>query len=176
MNEVELESSVRTSARTKSAATDWREVRARYPSVNRSTFLNITSGTPLSNAAKTAVENLIDAQWTGTGTRAERYALMDSARERFARLVRGRPGEIAVTKNVSEGLNIVASAIDWKPGDNAVVCAELEHPNNIYLWLALRERGIEVRAVPARNGAIDTHARSGLRLRSRRWASNPVTS
>src|SRR6185503_10818679 len=158
MNEVELHTNVRTAERTKGAATDWRAVRARYPSVNRSTFLNITSGTPLSNAAKAAVDKLIEAQWTGTGTREQRYALMGSVRERFARLIRARASEIAVTKNVSEGLNIVAAAIDWKAGDNVVVCAELEHPNNIYLWLSLRERGVQVRAVPARNGAIDTQA------------------
>ena len=66
--------------------------------------------------------------------------------------------EIAVTKNVTEGLNIVANAIDWKAGDNVVVCAELEHPNNIYIWLSLRDRGVQVRAIPARNGAIDTQA------------------
>jgi cysteine desulfurase / selenocysteine lyase len=159
MNEIEVRSSIRTAAQqTRGMAPDWREVRARYPSVNRSIFLNITSGTPLSNAAKAAVDKLIEAQWNGTLAREERNALMASVRERFARLVRARPAEIAVTKNVSEGLNIVASAIDWKPGDNMVVCAELEHPNNIYLWLALRERGVDVRTIPAMHGAIDTQA------------------
>ena len=143
---------------SRTARIDWDEVRKRYPCVTRSTFLNITSGTPLSNAAKAAVDTLIEDQWNGTGSRDQRYVMMDSARSRFAQLIRARASEIAVTKNVTEGLNIVASGIDWKPGDNVVVCLELEHPNNIYLWLALRERGIEVRAVPARNGAIDTEA------------------
>ena len=158
MNEVELAARSSATARTAGVTTDWREVRARYPMVGRSTFLNITSGTPLSNAAKAAVDKLIEAQWAGTGTRDERYAMMDSARGRFARLIHARADEIAVTKNVTEGLNIVATAIDWKAGDNVVLCAELEHPNNIYLWLALRERGIEVRAIPAKDGAIDTPA------------------
>ncbi|HYK14787.1 MAG TPA: aminotransferase class V-fold PLP-dependent enzyme, partial [Burkholderiales bacterium] len=158
MNEVELAARSSATARTTGITTDWREVRARYPMVGRSTFLNITSGTPLSNAAKAAVDKLIEAQWAGTGTRDERYAMMDSARGRFARLIHARADEIAVTKNVTEGLNIVATAIDWKAGDNVVLCAELEHPNNIYLWLALRERGIEVRAISARDGAIDTPA------------------
>ena len=158
MNEVQVPSSIRTPVRAPSASIDWREVRARYPSVNRSTFLNITSGTPLSNAAKAAVDELIDGQWLGTLTREERNRLMVSVRERFAQLVHGKPGEVAVTKNVSEGLNIVASAIDWKAGDNVVVCPELEHPNNIYVWLGLGERGVKVRAVPAKNGAVDTEA------------------
>jgi len=137
---------------------DWNEIRARYPVATKSTFLNITSGTPLSNAAKAAVENLIAAQWDGSGSREQRYALLASARERFADLIRAKSSEIAITKNVTEGLNIVANAVDWKAGDNVVVCTELEHPNNIYLWLALRDRGVQVRAVPARNGAIDTQA------------------
>lgn len=158
MNEVELKSPPKTATPAKGASIDWSEVRSRYPLVNTSTFLNITSGTPLSNAAKAAVEKLIEAQWTGTGTREARYAMLASTRERFARLIGARAAEIAVTKNVTEGLNIVASAIVWKPGDNVVVCVELEHPNNIYLWLALRERGVEVRAIPARDGAIDTQA------------------
>src|SRR5688500_15719257 len=131
-----------------STAIDWDEVRSRYPAVTSATFLNITSGTPLSTAAKAAVDGLVDAQYRGTLTREKRYEIMASVRERFARLVRAKPAEIAVTKNVSEGLNIVACAIDWKPGDNVVVCAELEHPNNIYLWLSLRARGVEVRAIP----------------------------
>ena len=141
-----------------STAIDWSEVRSRYPAVTASTFLNITSGTPLSSAAKAAVDGLVEAQYRGVLTREKRYEIMASVRERFARLVGAKAGEIAVTKNVSEGLNIVACAIDWKPGDNVVVCAELEHPNNIYLWLSLRLRGVEVRAIPPRNGAIDTQA------------------
>ncbi|MCC7485053.1 MAG: aminotransferase class V-fold PLP-dependent enzyme [Burkholderiales bacterium] len=140
------------------AAFDWAAVRARYPVATNSTFLNITSGTPLSNAARAAVEGFVRAQWAGAGTRAARPALLASARARVARLVRARAGEIAVTKNVTEGLNIVANAIDWRAGDNVVACTELEHPNNIYLWLELRRRGIELRAPRAVKGAIDTRA------------------
>ena len=139
-------------------AIDWRDIRARYPAASRSTFLNITSGTPLSNAAKAAVIDLLEAQSRGEADRDRRMPLMTNARERFARLVHALPSEIAVTKNVTEGLNIVAHAIDWQPGDNVVVCTELEHPNNIYVWLALRAAGVEVRTPRARNGAIDTQA------------------
>jgi selenocysteine lyase/cysteine desulfurase len=158
MNEVELRSTPKVPAQPKAASIDWAEVRSRYPLVNTSTFLNITSGTPLSNAAKAAVEQLVEAQSTGSGTRESRYAMLASARERFARLIRARAAEIAITKNVTEGLNIVAAATDWRAGDNVVVSTELEHPNNIYLWLALRDRGVEVRAIRAKDGAIDTQA------------------
>jgi selenocysteine lyase/cysteine desulfurase len=143
---------------SEAAAPDWAEIRSRYPVANNATFLNITSGTPLSNAARAAVHRLVDAQWDGSGSRDERYRLLASARSRFAQMIGATAAEIAVTKNVTEGLNIVAHAIDWKPGDNVVFCQELEHPNNIYLWLELRKRGVELRTPPARNGAIDTQA------------------
>ena len=139
-------------------AIDWSEIRARYPVAARSVFLNITSGTPLSHAARAAVHRLVDAQWEGRGAREDKQRLMASCRQRFAQLIGARPAEIAVTKNVTEGLNIVANAIDWQPGDNVVFCQELEHPNNIYLWLELRRRGVEIRTPAARHGAIDTQA------------------
>ena len=158
MSHTELNSTPGQESAATSRSVDWNKVRARYPVATKSTFLNITSGTPLSNAAKAAVEDLIEAQWNGSGSREQRYALIASARERFARLIRAKSPEIAITKNVTEGLNIVANAVNWKAGDNVVVCTELEHPNNVYIWLALKERGVQVRAVPARNGAIDTQA------------------
>jgi cysteine desulfurase/selenocysteine lyase len=83
---------------------------------------------------------------------------MLGCREGFAQLIGAKPAEIAITKNVSEGINIVANAVDWRPGDNAVVCPELEHPNNVFIWLALQRRGVEVRKVPAANLDIDVAA------------------
>jgi hypothetical protein len=57
---------------------------------------------------------------------------------------------------VSEGLNMIAAALDWQAGDNAVVCLDLEHPNNVYPWLNQRARsGIEVRAVAPLDGHVD---------------------
>ena len=154
-----IPSTARQSGKTATAhVTDWTAIRARYAAASRSTFLNITSGTPLSLAAKAAVVELLDAQALAEADRDWRMPLLDNARRRFAELIHARASEIAVTKNVTEGLNIVANAIDWQPGDNVVVCTELEHPNNVYLWLTLRDRGIEVRTPPARNGAIDTQA------------------
>ncbi len=65
-----------------------------------------------------------------------------------------QPDEIAFTKNVSEGLNMVATALPWQAGDNVVVCPELEHPNNVYCWLNLRRHGVNVRTVQARDGHL----------------------
>jgi cysteine desulfurase / selenocysteine lyase len=61
---------------------------------------------------------------------------------------------VALTKNVSEGLNIVAASMPWQAGDNVVLCPALEHPNNVYCWLNLRSRGVDVRMVSPRGDRI----------------------
>src|SRR5690606_38017435 len=78
---------------------------------------------------------------------------------RYAALINASADEIAFTKNVSEGLNIVAHAFPWKPGDNIVVCTELEHPANVYPWLSVRSRyGVEIKAVAPVAGVISADA------------------
>ena len=50
-------------------------------------------------------------------------ACESQGRADFARLVNCDADEVAYTKNVSEGLNAVAAAVDWRDGDNVVAGA-----------------------------------------------------
>jgi len=60
---------------------------------------------------------------------------------------------IAFVKNTSEGLNITANGIKFKPGDNVII-NELEHGSNVYPWIHLRKKKVDVKIVPQRNGII----------------------
>ena len=91
-------------------------------------------------------------------TRAVREIRVDGARDKFARLVGAVPADIAIIKNVSEGINAIATAIPWRHGDNVVLCTELEHPNNVLPWLHLRRLGVELRTVAPVEGAIEPEA------------------
>src|SRR5439155_25786875 len=71
----------------------------------------------------------------------------------FGRLLNADPLDIAFVKNTSEGVGIVAEVYPWKQGDNVVI-AEEEYPANVYPWLNLKDRGIEVRRVPSREGRL----------------------
>ncbi len=51
------------------------------------------------------------------------------------------------------GLSCVAAGVPWKEGDN-LVTANVEYPSNVYPWLRLRPRNVEVRMVPAREGKV----------------------
>jgi len=105
--------------------------------------------------AREAAISHLDKRVMGVAMKADLHAQAERVRSRVAGLVGADPDEIAITKNVSEGLNLFASSLPWQPGDNVVLCPELEHPNNVLLWYNLRRaRGIEVREVPPREGHI----------------------
>ena len=65
--------------------------------------------------------------------------------------------EIALTQSTSDGINRVATALEWGPGD-AIVRTDLEHPAGVLPWSRLERRGCEVRVVPTEDGRIDREA------------------
>jgi selenocysteine lyase/cysteine desulfurase len=105
--------------------------------------------------SRAAVDRYFDGLSMHGGDKVEMFAVVESARSKFARLIGAAPDEIAITKNVSEGINIVATAYPWKSGDKVVLCADREHPNNIYIWQHLARRyEVEIVVVPSREGQI----------------------
>jgi selenocysteine lyase/cysteine desulfurase len=55
--------------------------------------------------------------------------------------------DVAFVRNTTHGLGLVASGLDWQPGDRVLV-PDLEFPSNVYPWLALQDRGVKVDRVP----------------------------
>lgn len=129
-----------------------------FPVVQRCTYLSICDSTALSRRVRAAVDEFLDHVMYWRETRSVRELRVDGARDKFARLVGASPGDIAIVKNVSEGINAIASAIPWHSGDNVVLCTELEHPNNVLPWLHLQRLGVEVRSVAPVEGAIEPEA------------------
>lgn len=60
--------------------------------------------------------------------------------------------DIALLKNTSEALSVVAHGIEWRNGDNIVV-PQQEFPSNRVVWESLRKFGVEVRLVDIANSA-----------------------
>lgn len=79
----------------------------------------------------------------------------DRTRERIASFVGAKPNEIALTESTTAGINAVANAIEWQPGDT-VVRTDLEHPAGILPWQRLERDGVTVRVVETEHGHIDT--------------------
>jgi selenocysteine lyase/cysteine desulfurase len=78
--------------------------------------------------------------------------------------------EIALLKNTSEGLSIIAHGLPWKPGDSVVTAAE-EFPSNRIPWESLERYGVTARLARWRAGespevALEQAVDSSTRLLS----------
>jgi len=109
-------------------------------------YLDSAHQTPLATSVRAALSQFLVEGNEAAGPKPVWMKRVETAREGVAKLLNASPGEIAFTKNTSEGLNIAANAVPLKPGDN-VLLIEGDHPNNAYAWLNLKRKGIEVRFV-----------------------------
>jgi len=75
--------------------------------------------------------------------------LLESVRQKAGRLLNCPAEHIALLRNTGEGVNLVASGLDWQPGDE-VISYEREFPGVIEPWRQLAHRGVVLREVPAR--------------------------
>ena len=81
--------------------------------------------------------------------------LETQTRELAAHLLEASSEEIAFVSSTSAGLSLVARGLDWKAGENVVI-AEGDFPANIYPWLSLRRRGVQVRFIGRRPSGLVT--------------------
>ena len=135
------------------------QVRDLFPGASGQVYLDVSARGLMPEPVSAAVDRHIHTRMHHGGDKDELRAEVERARHAFADLVNSSVNEIAITKNVSEGLNLFAASLPWEAGDNVLVCPELEHPNNIYLWFNLaRSKGIEVRTIPADEGRMSVAA------------------
>src|SRR4051794_3512493 len=101
-------------------------LRAQFPGASNAIYFDTASRGLAPASAKPAVDAQIDQHMLGTVEKQSMFDLIERVRGRYAKILRAEPDEIAFTKNVSEGLNMAASALPWRAGDNVVLCPELE--------------------------------------------------
>lgn len=71
----------------------------------------------------------------------------NTLREQMRELINApSANDISLLKNTSEGLSVIATGIDWQPGD-VVLISDQEFPSNRIPWEALSQRGVSVREV-----------------------------
>lgn len=125
-----------------------------FPVTRKYIYLNHAGVSPIpASAAAAAVDLLTLFRDEGAFHLRKWLEIAEEVRGRFARLIGASQEEVAFVKNTSEGLSIVAAGFPWKEGDN-LVTADVEFPANVYPWLRLRSRGVEVRMIPAREGRL----------------------
>jgi selenocysteine lyase/cysteine desulfurase len=129
---------------------DWTDLRADMPVTRRWAFFDHAAVAPLPLRAQGALTayaaELGENGIVGASARLRR---VEAVRTLAGQLLNADPLDVAFIKNTSEGIGIVAEGLPWHPGDNVVLPAD-EYPANVYPWLNLADRGVEVRRVPSR--------------------------
>jgi selenocysteine lyase/cysteine desulfurase len=97
---------------------------------------------PLSRRTADAMKALADdCLWHGSNHYDQWLKVYDGIRLSAGKLINAEPGEIAITKNTSEGIATVALGFVWKSGDRIVAFVQ-EFPANIYPWRQLEKQGV----------------------------------
>ena len=129
------------------------DIRAEFPITKEMVFLDIAFGNPLPNCVVDAISTyLLDVQKRGI-IKNDYLDKGEEVRNKFSSLINAQPSEISFVKNTSEGLNIAANGIKFNPGDNVII-NELEHGSNVYPWINLRKKDINIKIVQQRNGLL----------------------
>ena len=77
----------------------------------------------------------------------------ENLKHQLSKLLNAQSERIAFTKSVTDSLNILAQGIDWKQGDR-IILNDIEFPANVYPFLNLKNKGIEIDFVKSNDGAI----------------------
>jgi selenocysteine lyase/cysteine desulfurase len=135
-------------------AFDLDRVRTALPALQDCIYLN--TGT-FGLVAEPVAERTLVAQRSfdtrGMAMHDQALAWQEQARARAAALLNCQPDEIVLNGNATDGVNIVAFGLDWKP-DDEVLISDQEHPAMNVPWYTLARRaGVRVRHFPiARDG------------------------
>jgi selenocysteine lyase/cysteine desulfurase len=130
---------------------DWTALRQEFPVTRRWAFFDHAAVAPISGRAQQALADwATDMAENGDVHEPQWVQRVETVRRLAGQLLQADPLDIAFVKNTSEGIGIVAEGFPWKPGDNIVTAAE-EYPSNIYPWMNLAGRGVEVRTLASRD-------------------------
>ncbi|MBI3849872.1 MAG: aminotransferase class V-fold PLP-dependent enzyme [Verrucomicrobia bacterium] len=133
------------------------ELRQReFPVTREKIFLAHAGVCPLPRRVAEAISDYARRTTTGDQEQLVYPAVVNKSRELAARLLNAQPAEIAFVGPTSLALSLIASGLPFRKGDNILIYFD-DYPSNVYPWMALAERGVQVRM-------LNTRELGGIRL------------
>jgi cysteine desulfurase/selenocysteine lyase len=130
-------------------------LRHHFAHLNEGIYLNHASISPLSHPVRAQLDTFLDQRFIAP---IENYfpflPILQATRERLATLLHTTPDRMAFCANTSAGLNLLATGLNWKPGDR-IVLNPLEFPANVYPFLNCQRLGVEIDWVQPRGHYLD---------------------
>src|SRR4030067_613909 len=109
-------------------------------------YLNHAGVSPWPLRTVKAVQEFADENMVQGSLRYPEWLEVETGLRKQARILINAPSplDIALLKNTSEALSVVAYGLEWKNGDNIVSCNQ-EFPSNCIVWESLAQKGVEFR-------------------------------
>lgn len=129
--------------------------------INKQSFVGLQDQTWLYNGAEVpphqgcldAVADYFNYRSKGPHGRDHNAEIEQACKVNLARLLNGKPSDIALLSNSSEVISMIAQSLDFNDGDNIVI-NDLEFPSGVLPWVLLKQKGLEVRVVNHRQWSI----------------------
>ncbi len=137
---------------TTSRVTDYRQ---EWFEIEDATYLNLAAQSPMPKVSHRAVQTAIE--WKKFPHRiadSAYFEVPNRIRASIAKLIGGKPEEIALTTGASTGMQAVAYGLTWKPGDE-ILTAKGEFPLQYATWKPMEAReGVVLKIVAPRDRFI----------------------
>lgn len=118
--------------------------RHEFPVTAQQVFLAHAGDCPLPRRVAEAVAVYAQQATTGDQERFVYPQILSDGRQLGARLLNCKAEEISFVGPTSLALSLIASGLEFRRGENILVYFD-DYPSNVYPWMALAERGVEVR-------------------------------
>ena len=127
------------------------EIRSQIPVLAHTAYMNTGWSGPAPRRVAQAMKDRIDLELeqgtTTSGVYEAGKEIQEQAQAAVARIFNASIDEVMVTRNTTEGLNIVLSGLDWQQGDEIIIC-DMEHGSVIAPAQLIGQRyGVAVKVV-----------------------------
>ena len=123
--------------------------RREFPVAQQKIFLAHAGDCPLPRRVAQAVADYAQQATTGDQEGIIFPRVLEEGRKLAGQLLNCQDEEVAFVGPTSLALSFFASGLKFRKGDNILIYHD-DYPSNVYPWMALAERGIEVRLLNTR--------------------------
>ena len=117
-------------------------------------WMNHAAVSPLSRRVSDAVERYLHrCAIEEIDTYLSSLPIAAKTKANLGAMIGALPDRIAFAGNTSDGLNVLASGLEWRAGDR-IILNDSEFPSNIVPFINLRRHGVEIDFLETRQGEI----------------------
>jgi len=117
-------------------------------------YFNDAAAGPVSTKLRDELNSLLkDRSEDGIDNYYSFKEKIDDSKDLLGEMLNCSADRIAFTDNTSNGLNILTQGVRWKKGDR-ILLNDVEFPANVYPFLNLQEKGVEIDFVKSKDGIV----------------------